>query len=141
MKISTYITLSLIILTICDDCSSKSESDCKGDCKWTAGTAASCALATCTIEGSACKEGTTDCKFTAADDVAGTPAKCASVAASCALASENTACDPVAGCKFTAAVAGKCAAASTTDSGSGSGTSGALGLKTSLFAIFLIFLF
>ena len=87
MKISTYITLSLIILTICDDCSSKSESDCKGDCKWTAGTAASCALATCTVEGSTCKEGTTDCKFSAADDDAGTPAKCASVAASCALAS------------------------------------------------------
>ena len=63
MKFSIYITLSLIILTICDDCSSKSESDCKGDCKWTAGTAASCALATCTVEGSTCKEGTTDCNF------------------------------------------------------------------------------
>ena len=63
MKISTYIALSLIILTICDDCSSKSESDCKGDCKWTAGTAASCALATYTVEGSTCKEGTTDCTY------------------------------------------------------------------------------
>ena len=141
MKFSIYITLSLIILTICDDCSTKSESDCKGDCEWTAGTAASCAVATCTVEGSACKEGATDCKFTAADDSAGTPAKCASVATSCALASENTACNPTAGCKFTAAVAGKCAAASASGSGSGSGSSGAFGLKTTLFAIFLIFLF
>ena len=130
MKFSIYITLSLIILTICDDCSSKSESDCKGDCKWTAGTAASCAVATCTVQGSTCKEGTTDCEYTAANSGTGAPASCASVAATCALASDNTACNPVAGCKFTAAVAGKCAA-----------VSNAFGLKTSLFAIFLIFLF
>ena len=130
MKISTYITLSLIILTICDDCSSKSESDCKGDCKWTAGTAASCAVATCTVQGEACKEGTTDCEYTAADAGAGTAASCASVASTCALTDDKTACNPTAGCKFTAAVAGKCAAASN-----------AFGLKTSLFAIFLIFLF
>ena len=63
MKFSIYITLSLIILTIYDDCSTKEESDCKGDCKWTAGTAASCALATYTVEGSTCKEGTTDCTY------------------------------------------------------------------------------
>ena len=136
MKFSIYITLSLIILIICDDCSSKSESDCKGDCKWTAGTAASCALATCTVQGNTCKEGTTDCEYTAANSGTGAPASCASVAATCALASDNTACNPVAGCKFTAAVAGKCTAAD-----SGSGSSGAFGLKTTLFAIFLIFLF
>ena len=47
-----------------------------------------------------------------------------------ALTDDKTACNPTAGCKFTAAVAGKCAAASN-----------AFGLKTSLFAIFLIFLF
>ena len=128
MKISTYITLSLIILTICDDCSSKSESDCKGDCKWTAGTAASCAVATCTVQGEACKEGTTDCEYTAASG--GNAATCTAKAESCALTDDKTACNPVAGCKFTAAVAGKCAAASN-----------AFGLKTSLFAIFLIFLF
>ena len=130
MKISTYITLSLIFLTICDDCSSKSESDCKGDCKWTAGTAASCALATCTVEGNTWKEGLTDCEYTAAASGTNTPASCASVADTCALNNEKTACNPTAGCKFTAAVAGKCAAASN-----------AFGLKTSLFAIFLIFLF
>ena len=130
MKISTYITLSLIILTICDDCSSKSESgsDCKGDCKWTAGTAASCAVATCTVQGEACKEGTTDCEYTAASG--GNAATCTAKAGSCALTDDKTACNPTAGCKFTAAVAGKCAA-----------VSNAFGLKTSLFAIFLIFLF
>ena len=128
MKISTYITLSLIILTICDDCSSKSESDCKGDCKWTAGTAASCALATCTVEGNTCKEGLTDCEYTAASG--GNAATCTAKAGSCALTDDKTACNPTAGCKFTAAVASKCAAASN-----------AFGLKTSLFAIFLIFLF
>lgn len=145
MKFSIYITLSLIILTICDDCSTKSESDCKGDCEWTAGTAASCAVATCTVEGSACKEGATDCAFTAADADKGTPAKCASVADTCALNNDKNACTPTAGCKFTAAVAGKCAAASSSGSGSGSdsgsGSSGGFGLKTTLFAIFLIFLF
>ena len=117
MKFSIYITLSLIILTICDDCSTKSESDCKGDCKWTAGTAASCAVATCTLEDGACKEGTTDCDYTAANAGTSTPESCKAKATSCALATDNTACNPVAGCKFTAAVAGKCTAA---DSGSGS---------------------
>ena len=136
MKFSIYITLSLIILTICDDCSTKSESDCKGDCKWTAGTAASCAVATCTVEGNTCKEGLTDCEYTAAASGTNTPASCASVADTCALNNEKTACNPTAGCKFTAAVAGKCTAAD-----SGSGSSGAFGLKITLFAIFLIFLF
>ena len=67
------------------------------------------------------------------------PATCTAKATSCVLDTDKTACTPVAGCNFTAAVAGKCTAASTTDSGSGS--SGAFGLKTTLFAIFLIFFF
>ena len=42
MKSFIYVTLLLIALSFCDDCSSKAKDKCTGSCKWTDGAAATC---------------------------------------------------------------------------------------------------
>ena len=132
--LSFYISLLLITISFCDDCSSKAEKDCTGSCKWTA-TAASCAVATCALksDSSACEDNT-NCDFTAADTTNNTPAKCEAKTNSCALNDGKTACTPTAGCTYTAA-SGKCAASSSSDESS------AFSLKNSFIIYLLSFLF
>ena len=128
MKSFIYVTLLLIALSFCDDCSSKAKDKCTGSCKWTEGTAATCTKKTdCAhtgTSGSVTCPDTTNCK---ANDGA---TACISVATTCTLKTDNTACaDPVAGCVFTAATQGKCAESS---------SDSAFGLKTSFLLIFLL---
>ena len=136
MKSFIYVTLLLITLSFCDDCSKKEKNDCTGSCKWTEGTAATCAKKTdCgtptgTSPNLACSDAT-NCKVS--DD----ESACVSKADTCALKDDNSACDdPAAGCVFTAATEGKCSESS---SDSDTTKSSAFGLKTSFLLIFLYF--
>ena len=127
MKSFIYVTLLLITLSFCDDCSSKEKDKCTGSCKWTDGTAATCVKKTdCAAPSgspAACADAT-NCKLN--DD----SSACVSKADSCAVNAAGDACASAAGCVFTAATKGKCA-----ESSSGS----AFGLKTSFLLIFLYF--
>ena len=127
MKSFIYVTLLLITLSFCDDCSKKEKNDCTGTCKWTDGTAATCVKKTdCAhtgTSGSATCPDTTNCKPNTGATA------CESIAASCALNAAGDACASAAGCVFTAATQGKCESSS------------AFGLKTSFLLIFLYFFF
>ena len=131
MKSFIYVTLLLITLSFCDDCSKKEKNDCTGSCKWTEGTAATCAKKTdCgtptgTSPNLACSDAT-NCKLN--DD----SSACVSKADSCAVNAAGDACASAAGCVFTAATKGKCAESS---------SDSAFGLKTSFLLIFLYFFF
>jgi transcription elongation factor len=144
MKSFIYVTLLLITLSFCDDCSSKVEDECTGTCELTAGTAATCVKKTdCgSPSGSGaertCAADTTNCKFDSDTD------SCVSVAATCAVNDAGTACASADGCVFTAATQGTCAEAdsdpdSDSDSDSDTTKSSAFGLKTSFLLIFLYF--
>ena len=146
MKSFIYVTLLLITLSFCDDCSKKEKNDCTGSCKWTEGTAATCAKKTdCgtpsgTVGSKTCTDAT-NCKPN--DD----ESACVSVADTCALKDDNSACDdPAAGCVFTAATQDSCTELSSdpdsdsdSDSDSDTTKSSAFGLKTSFLLIFLYF--
>ena len=141
--LSLYISLLLITISFCDDCSSKAEKDCTGSCQWTETTAASCALATCTLSSdkTACESGgETHCTLSGTGE--GETPKCEAKATSCALNQGKTACTPTAGCIYTAAT-GKCAAASSSSSSSSSSSdeSSAFSLKNSFIIYLLSFLF
>ena len=127
MKSFIYVTLLLIALSFCDDCSSKAKDKCTGSCKWTDGAAATCVkktdCATATTTPSLTCADTTNCKVNDGSTA------CESIAASCALNSAGDACASAAGCVFTAATQGKCESSS------------AFGLKTSFLLIFLYFFF
>ena len=90
------IIFCLIISSLCDDCSSKkTESECTGSCKWTAGTSATCAAkTTCALNnaGTACVS-TDGCSFTAGTTV---PASCD---AKCTESLAKADCE-AAGCSF-----------------------------------------
>ena len=121
-----FITLSLIIFSICaDDCSGKSEQQCTGTCSWTAGKAASCAVVTCAVNsgGDGC-EPADDCTF--ANNA------CTPKAQTCAVS--GTTCNPVAGCKYTAATDGSCATKPAEED------DGTFKLKISLILALLVFL-
>ena len=125
-----FITLSLIIFSICaDDCVGKTEQQCTGTCSWTAGKAASCAVATCALNqaGDGCAD-TTNCDF--ANNA------CTSKAQTCAVS--GTTCNPVAGCKYTAATDGSCATKPATTSQEEE--DGTFKLKISLILALLVFL-
>jgi hypothetical protein len=136
MKSFIYVTLLLIILSFCDDCSKKEKNDCTGSCKWTEGTAATCAKKTdCgTPTGSGaertCATDATNCKLDADTD------SCVSKATTCALNDAGDDCADAVGCVFTAATEGKCAESS---SDTDTTKSSAFGLKTSFLLIFLYF--
>ena len=144
MKSFIYVTLLLITLSFCDDCSKKEKNDCTGTCKWTDGTAATCVKKTdCahsgTGEGLTCSD-STNCKVNTGKTA------CESVAATCAVNDAGTACESADGCVFTAATQGSCTEADSepdSDSDSDSNTdttkSSAFGLKTSFLLIFLYF--
>ena len=129
MKSFIYVTLLLIALSFCDDCSSKEKDKCTGSCKWTDGTAATCVKKTdCAAPSgspAACADAT-NCKLN--DD----SSACVSKADSCAVNAAGDACASAAGCVFTAATKGKCAESS---------SDSAFGLKTSFLLIFLYFFF
>jgi len=147
MKSFIYVTLLLITLTFCDDCSSKTKDQCTGTCKWTDGKAATCTKKTdcaaptvdSTTSAKSCADAT-NCKLDSNSET------CVSVATSCALKNDGTDCDSAAGCVYTAATEGKCSASSS-GSGSSSGSdsdsskSSAFGLKTSFLLSFLSFFF
>ena len=131
MKSFIYVTLLLIALSFCDDCSSKEKDKCTGSCKWTDGTAATCVkktdCATATTTPSLTCADTTNCKVNDGSTA------CVSVATTCAVNTAGDACaTPAAGCVFTAATQGKCAESS---------SDSAFGLKTSFLLIFLYFFF
>ena len=132
MKSFVYVTLLLITLSFCDDCSKKEKNDCTGTCKWTDGTAATCVKKTDCGEPS----GTTGSKTCAADTTNCEPnaeeTACVSKATTCAVNAAGDACASAAGCVFTAATKGKCAESS---------SDSAFGLKTSFLLIFLYFFF
>ena len=140
MKSFIYVTLLLIALSFCDDCSSKVENECTGTCEWTAGTAATCVKKTdCAHTGTApnvvCSD-TTNCVAN------GDGSACESVAATCAVNDAGTACVSAAGCVFTDATEGTCSEADSdpdSDSDSDTTKSSAFGLKTSFLLIFLYF--
>ena len=134
MKSFIYVTLLLITLSFCDDCSKKEKNDCTGTCKWTDGTAATCVKKTdCahtgTGDGLTCSD-TTNCEANSGKTA------CVSKASTCAVNGAGTACEPAAGCVFTAATEGKCAESS---SDTDTTKSSAFGLKTSFLLIFLYF--
>ena len=137
MKSFIYVTLLLITLSFCDDCSKKEKNDCTGTCKWTDGTAATCVKKTdCAHTGTGdditCSD-TTNCEANSGKTA------CVSKADTCALKDDNSACDdPADGCVFTAATEGKCAESS---SDPDTTKSSAFGLKTSFLLIFLYFFF
>ena len=130
MKSFIYVTLLLIALSFCDDCSSKIENECTGTCEWTAGTAATC------VKKTDCAHTGTGDTFACTDTINCEPndgsTACESIAASCALNAAGDACASAAGCVFTAATQGKCAESS---------SDSAFGLKTSFLLIFLYFFF
>ena len=131
MKSFIYVTLLLITLSFCDDCSSKEKDKCTGSCKWTDGTAATCVKKTdcaapTTVGGSPTCADTTNCKLNDGSTA------CVSVAESCAVNAAGDACASAAGCVFTAATQGKCAESS---------SDSAFGLKTSFLLIFLYLFF
>jgi hypothetical protein len=143
MKSFIYVTLLLIALSFCDDCSSKEKDKCTGSCKWTDGTAATCvkktdcAAPTGEDEAKSCPD-STNCKLNEGKTA------CVSVAATCALKADNTACESADGCVFTDATEGTCSEAdsdpdSDSDSDSDTTKSSAFGLKTSFLLIFLYF--
>ncbi len=140
MKSFIYVTLLLITLSFCDDCSLKPQDQCTGTCEWTAGTAASCVVKTdCAHTGSgeelACSD-TTNCKVNTGKT------GCESVAATCAVNAAGTAYETAAGCVFTDATEGTCAESSSdTDTNTDTNKSSAFGLKTSFLLIFLYFFF
>ncbi len=136
MKSFVYVTLLLITLSFCDDCSKKEKNDCTGTCKWTDGTAATCVKKTdCahtgTGDGLTCTD-TTNCVVNTGKTA------CESKAATCALKSDSSACESAEGCVFTAATQGTCAESS---SEGDTTKSSAFGLKTSFLLIFLSFFF
>ena len=136
MKSFIYVTLLLITLSFCDDCSKKEKNDCTGTCKWTDGTAATCVKKTdCahtgTGDGLTCSD-TTNCEANSGKTA------CISKASTCAVNGAGTACEPAAGCVFTAATEGKCAESS---SDPDTTKSSAFGLKTSFLLIFLYLFF
>ena len=142
MKSFIYVTLLLITLSFCDDCSSKVEDECTGTCEWTAGTAATCTIKTdCAHSGTGdeltCSD-STNCKVNTGKTA------CESVAATCEVNGAGTACASADGCVFTAATQGTCAEAdsdpdsdSDSDSDPDTTKSSAFGLKTSFLLIFL----
>ncbi len=133
-----FITLSLIIFSICaDDCAGKTQDQCTGTCSWTAGKAASCAVVTCTLNqaGTGCNPSADDCTFAAGENNA--PGTCTPKAQTCAVS--GTACNPVAGCKYTAATDGSCATKPATTSQEGE-EDGTFKLKISLILALLVFL-
>ena len=153
--LSVCIALSLIVLTICEDCSSfTTQATCTGSCTWTTTTAASCTLVTCSLNeaGDDCTD-SENCDFTAASgDIS---ASCASKATSCTVNEDGNGCISTAGCSFTAAT-GTCSDSDSdgdgdSDSSSGSDSSSSsdsnsdsnssLRLKNSIIVAFLIFLF
>ena len=90
MKSFIYVTLLLIALSFCDDCSSKAKDKCTGSCKWTDGAAATCAKKTdCAHTGTGdaitCSD-TTNCVAN------GGKTACESIADTCTLKADNTAC-------------------------------------------------
>ena len=134
MKSFIYVTLLLITLSFCDDCSKKEKNDCTGTCKWTDGTAATCVKKTdCahtgTGDGLTCSD-TTNCEANSGKTA------CVSKASTCAVNGAGTACEPAAGCVFTDATQGKCSESS---SDPDTTKSSAFGLKTSFLLIFLYF--
>ena len=136
MKSFIYVTLLLIALSFCDNCSSKPENECTGTCEWTAGTAATCVKKTdCAHTGTApnvvCSD-TTNCVAN------GEGSACESKAATCEVNGAGTACASADGCVFTAATQGTCAESS---SDPDTTKSSAFGLKTSFLLIFLYFFF
>ena len=142
MKSFIYVTLLLITLSFCDDCSKKEKNDCTGTCKWTDGTAATCVKKTdCAHTGTApnvvCSD-TTNCVAN------GEGSACESKAATCEVNGAGTACASADGCVFTAATQGTCAEADSdpdSDSDSDTTKSSAFGLKTSFLLIFLYLFF
>ena len=141
MKSFIYVTLLLITLSFCDDCSLKPQDQCTGTCEWTAGTAASCVVKTdCAAPtgdtGNKVCPDATNCK------VNGDESACESVATTCAVNTAGTACETAAGCVFTDATEGTCAESSSdTDTNTDTNKSSAFGLKTSFLLIFLYFFF
>ena len=124
-----FITLSLIIFSICaDDCSGKTQDQCTGTCSWTAGTGAQCTVVTCALndDGDGC-EPEEDCDFTAGQG--GAAGTCASKTETCAVS--GNACNPVAGCKYTAGTEGSCGPKE---------DNGTFKLKISLILALLVFL-
>jgi hypothetical protein len=144
MKSFIYVTLLLIALSFCDNCSSKPENECTGTCEWTAGTAATCVKKTdCAHTGTApnvvCSD-TTNCVAN------GEGSACESKAATCEVNVAGTACASDVGCVFTAATQDSCTELSSdpdsdSDSDSDTTKSSAFGLKTSFLLIFLYFFF
>ena len=146
MKSFIYVTLLLITLSFCDDCSKKEKNDCTGTCKWTDGTAATCVKKTdCAHTGTGdditCSD-TTNCEANSGKTA------CVSKAATCEVNVAGTACASDVGCVFTAATQDSCTELSSdpdsdsdSDSDSDTTKSSAFGLKTSFLLIFLYLFF